>query len=277
MKGKAFLAICIAIIIPVAGYYLLKNASDKTVQMPKRLYWDSVINKIDNGKMSTDTVWHRTENFTLINQLGDTIRLDSIKNKIIVADFFFTHCPSICPTLTKNMKKLQQAFIKGGDPMQAVDSSIVLFLSFSVDPERDSVPVLKKYADHFGVNSDNWWLLTGSKKTIYDLALNEFKLGIVDGEGVDSAFVHTQKLVLLDKDHIVRGRLGPQVYYDGLDTTTFPELAKDIGLLMMEKPLAPEAPPFDPVQMAIFFGIALIAVIFAVNYLIKKKKQSGDA
>lgn len=277
MKLKAFLAVCMAILIPVTGYYLVKNASDRAVQMPKRLYWDSVINKNDNGKISTDTVWHRTENFTLINQLGDTIRLDSIKNKIIVADFFFTHCPSICPTLTKNMRRLQQSFQKGGDPMQTVDSSIVLFLSFSIDPERDSVPVLKKYADHFGVNSDNWWLLTGPKKEIYDLALNEFKLGLVDGEGVDTAFIHTQKLVLLDRDHVVRGRLGPQIYYDGLDTSSFSELSKDIGLLMMEKPSGPEESDFDPVQMAIFFGITLIAVIFVVNYLVKKKKQSGDA
>ncbi len=109
------------------------------------------------------------------------------------------------------------------------------------------------------------------------MALNEFKLGLVDGEGVDTAFVHTQKLVLLDKDHIVRGRLGPQTYYDGLDTSSFGELAKDIGLLMMEKPSGPEESEFDPVQMAIFGGITLIAVIFVVNYLLKKKKQSGDA
>ncbi len=277
MQKKSLLAICIAIFIPLIGYYLVKQASDKTVVMPKRLYWDSVINKTDNGKLTTDTIWHKTANFKLVNQLGDTVELDKIQNKIIVADFFFTHCPSICPTLTKNMRKLQASFLKGGDPMHQVDSSIVLFLSFSIDPERDSVPVLKKYADHFGADSDNWWFLTGPKKTIYDLALNEFKLGLVDGEGVDSAFIHSQKLVLLDRDHVVRGRWGPQVYYDGLDTSSFGELSKDIGLLMMEKPSGPEPSAFDPVQMAIFFGITVLAVIFVVNFLIRKKKQSGDA
>ena len=110
-----------------------------------------------------------------------------------------------------------------------IDSSIVRFVSFSIDPERDSVPVLKKYADKYGVNHDNWWLLTGNKKTIYDFALNELKLGLQDGEGVDTSFIHTQKFVVLDKDYVVRG------YYNGLDTVELVKMAKDIGLLMLER------------------------------------------
>ncbi|MES1226336.1 MAG: SCO family protein, partial [Bacteroidota bacterium] len=103
------------------------------------------------------------------------------------------------------------------------------FISFSVDPERDSSAQLKKYADRYGINPDVWWLLTGDKKTIYDFALTELKLGLQDGEGVDSNFIHTQKIALLDKEHIVRG------YYDGLDSTSLSKLAKDIVFIMLEK------------------------------------------
>jgi protein SCO1/2 len=180
------------------------------------------------GKEVSDTVWHRVANISLQNQLGDSISLDMIKGKVIVADFFFTRCPSICPTLTRNMKKLQDA-LKLKDDMKRIDTSFVHFLSFSVDPERDSAQALKKYADRFGVNHDIWWLLTGNKKTIYDFALQEVKLGLEDGEGVDSNFIHTQKMVLIDKDRVVRG------YYDGLDSMAMKNLAEDIVLLMLEK------------------------------------------
>lgn len=229
MNKKAVLALCIALLIPVVCYVVLKAASDEAVTMPRKYYEDSVATKTVDGKTTSDTVWHKTGNITLINQLGDTVSLYDIQNKVIVADFFFTRCPSICPYMTKNMARLQQSFSHYNQGRKVIDSSIVRFLSFSVDPERDSVSALKKYADKFGVNHDNWWMLTGNKKTIYDFALNELKLGLIDGEGVDSSFIHSQKFVLLDKDYLVRG------YYNGLDTVSLAALAKDIGLLMLEK------------------------------------------
>lgn len=208
---------------------VVKWVSDSAYDMPRRYYYDSVITKSVDGKTTTDTLWHKTENVKLINQLGNTVSLNDIQNKVIVADFFFTRCPSICPTMTKNMSKLQKSFSKLTEGRRTIDSSAVRFLSFSVDPERDSVEALKNYADKFGVNHDNWWMLTGPKKTIYDFALNEMKMGLVDGESSDTSFIHSQKFVLLDRDHVVRG------YYDGLDTLALRKLAEDIGLLMLEK------------------------------------------
>src|ERR1700712_2316878 len=185
MNRKALLALCIAILIPVVSYLIVKHYGDDAVVMPARYYSDSVITKITDGKETTDTVWHQVDNITLTNQLGKQVSLSDLKDKVIVADFFFTRCPSICPTLTRNMKKLQDA-LKIKDELRGIDSSFIQFLSFSVDPERDSAPVLKKYADRFGVNPDIWWMLTGPKKTIYDFALNELKLGVTDGGTVDS-------------------------------------------------------------------------------------------
>lgn len=216
-----------AIVIPVLCYLLVNKFSSDAVHMPPRFYADSVISKVQNGKSSTDTIWHKLPNITLTNQLGSQVSLDDLNGKIIIADFFFTRCPSICPTLTRNIKALQDA-LKGKDPRR-IDTPFVHFLSFSVDPVRDSVPVLKKYSDKYGVNSDVWWMLTGPKDSIYNYALNEIKLGIQDGYGVDSNFIHTQRLVLIDRERIIRG------YYNGLDTNAMSKLAEDLTLLMLEK------------------------------------------
>jgi len=240
MNKKAILALCIALLIPVVSYYILKAASDEAVAMPGRFYVDSVVTKTVDGKTTSDTVWHKTGNITLVNQLGDTVSLYDIQNKVIVADFFFTRCPFVCPTMTKNMAKLQQSFSHYNQGRKVIDSSIVRFLSFSIDPDRDSVPVLKKYADKFRVDHDNWWLLTGNKKTIYNFGFNELKIGLVEGGNVDSSFMHTEKFVLLDKDYVVRG------YYNGTDTTSLASLAKDIGLIMLEKDRKKKFNIFEP-------------------------------
>lgn len=212
----------------MAGYLIADSFSKDAVHMPRRYYYDSVVTREKSGKQITDTVWHSVANISLTNQLGQQVSLDDLKGKIIVADYFFTHCPTICPGLTRSMKKLQNA-LKLKDDRRRVDTTFVHFLSFSVDPERDSVPVLKKYADRFGVNHDVWWMLTGPKKTIYDHCINEMKLGLQDGEGVDTAFIHSPKFVLLDKYRVVRG------YYDGLDSNAMARLAEDIVFLNLEK------------------------------------------
>lgn len=229
MNKKALIALSIAIIVPVVSYFVLKVESDDAVIMPRRYYADSVVTKVVNGKTVTDTAWHVIPNIKLVNQLGDSVGLHDIKNKVIVADFFFTRCPNICPAMTKNMAKLQQSFSHYNEGRKVIDSSIVNFVSFSIDPERDSVAALKKYADRYKVNPDNWWLLTGPKKMIYDFAINEIKVPAEDGGVVDSAFIHTSRFVLLDKNYVVRG------YYNGTDTLELSKLAQDIGLLMLEK------------------------------------------
>lgn len=228
MNKKALLALCLVIGLPLVSYLLVKHYSDNAVIMPPRFYADSILTRISDGKQTTDTVWHKVQNITLTNQLGNQVSLADLNGKVIIADFFFTRCPSICPTLTRNMKKLQDA-LKIKDELRMIDTTFIQFLSLSVDPERDSAVILKKYADRYGVNPDVWWLLTGPKKTIYDFAINELKLGITDGEHVDSNFIHTSKFVLLDKDRVVRG------YYDGMDSIALNKLAGDLIYIMLEK------------------------------------------
>ncbi len=263
MSSKALLALCIAIFLPVVSYLLVKHYSDEAVAMPRRYYEDSIITKEVNGKETSDTAWHRVSNITLTNQLGNTVSLDSLNGKIIVADFFFTRCPSVCPYLTRNMKRMQDG-LKLKDDMHRVDTPFVRFLSFSVDPERDSAEVLKRYADRFGVNPDVWWMLTGPKKKIYNFALNELKLGLQDGEGVDSNFIHTQKMVLLDKDRVVRG------YYDGLDTTEMIKLSNDIVLLMLEKDKNKKSEVVE--EMKNIWPIFVIVIVAVIIFMLVTRK-----
>ncbi|TWI83110.1 protein SCO1/2 [Lacibacter cauensis] len=221
MSKKGFLGLILAVGIPVLSYYIVKWSSEGSVEMPRRYFFDTVTEKTVKGKLVKDTVWHKVANFTFTNQLGKTVSVDSLKGKILVVDYFFTRCPNPCPTLTRNMKKMQDAFLK--------TDSLVHFISLTVDPPRDSVEALKRYADKYKVRHNNWWFLTGDKKAIYDLAYNEFKAATIDGGEVDTAFLHTNKFYLLDKDRVIRG------WYDGTDTVAMAKLAKDIGLLFLEK------------------------------------------
>lgn len=235
--------------------------------MPPRFFPDSVVTRMKDGKEMTDTVWHKVADFSLQNQLGNTISLDSLHGKVVIIDFFFTHCASICPILTKNMRHLQDA-LKLRDDMKGVDTTFVQFLSLTVDPTRDSVPVIKKYADRYGVNSEVWWMLTGPKKTIYDFALNELKLGIQDSVSVDSNFVHTDYVVLLDKDRVVRG------YYHGTDTAAMAKLGDDIVFIMLERDKKKRSTAFDELKpLMIPIIVILLGTALGVVYFSRKQKN----
>ena len=264
MSKKAWLAICVAVFIPLLFYVI---ASRYGVAMPRRYYPDSVVTRIKDGKEMTDTIWHRVDNIHLQNQLGENVSLYQDTGKVIVADFFFTHCASICPILTRNIKRLQDG-VKIKDDMKRIDTSFVRFISFSVDPVRDSVPVLKKYADKHGVNSDVWWLLTGEKKTIYDFALNELKLGLQDSVSVDSNFVHTDYVTLLDKDRVVRG------YYHGTDTADMARLADDLVFIMLEKDKKKKSIFTDLRPLMIPIIVIMLGTILGVWYFSNKQKRN---
>ncbi|HMD01053.1 MAG TPA: SCO family protein, partial [Ferruginibacter sp.] len=235
--------------------------SAEAVHMPRHYFEpDSVVQRTSNGKTYTDTVWHRVRNIHFTNQFGKQVSLDDIHNRVVVIDFFFARCPSLCPALALRMKRLQDSFKK--------NDSIVHFISISIDPVHDSVPIIRKFADRFNVNHDTWWFVTGDKKDIYDFAFNELRASTVD-TGVDTAFIHTPYFYLLDSNHVVRG------FYDGMDTAKQEQLVRDIPLLTLEKDK--KSPSvfrgFIPILPIIFVGIGII-VIMAVVFT-RKKNQDG--
>lgn len=221
MKKTTIIALLVVAVLPVISYLLVEDLSKGAVQMPRRYFYDTVVVKKEKGRDVYDTVWHKVRPFKLKNQFGKEVGFDDLNGKIIIADFFFTSCPSICPKLTRNMKRLQDAFKK--------TDTIVRFVSFTIDPERDSVPKIKAYGDRFGIDHDTWWMLTGDRKEIYDIALNEFKASIAAEGNIDTGFIHTEKFFLLDRDKVVRG------WYDGLDSVNLGRLIKDVVLLNMER------------------------------------------
>ncbi len=265
MSRKALTAVLLAVMVPVISYLLVKHASDGAIAMPGRFYYDSVATILKDGKIKNDTSWHAVVDFKFQNQLGKTVSLSDIPGKVIVADFFFTRCPSICPKLTANIRKLQDA-LSSKDQFKQLNPAFVQFISFSVDPERDSVPVLKAYGDKMGVNPEIWWLLTGPKKKVYDFSIDELKLGLVDGEGVDSNFIHTQKLVLLDKEHVVRG------YYNGLDSADLQKMANDMVFIMLEKDKKYVSPLNEMRPLLPIIVFIMLATVGVVIYLSRKQK-----
>lgn len=162
--------------------------------------------------------FHKIPSFRLINQLGDTISENTFKEKVYVADFFFTMCPGICPMMTSNMSLIQEAF---------KDESKVLLLSHSVTPEYDSVPVLKEYAKEKEVLDNKWHLVTGDRKVIYDLGRKSYFVEESLGEiSIESDFLHTENFVLIDQNRHIRG------IYNGLRNNDINQLIKDINTLI---------------------------------------------
>ena len=164
--------------------------------------------------------FHKIPPFRLVNQLGDTISENTFKEKVYVADFFFTTCPGICPMMTSNMSLIQEAF---------KDESRVLLLSHSVTPEYDSVPVLKEYAKEKEVLDNKWHLVTGNRKLIYDLGRKSYFVEESLGEiSIESDFLHTENFVLIDQNRHIRG------IYNGLRKNDLNQLIKDINTLIDE-------------------------------------------
>ena len=167
--------------------------------------------------LRNSTEHHTVADFELINQNGKTITQEDYKNKIYVADFFFTSCQSICPIMTNNMGKLQKEFLNNTE---------VKFLSLSVTPDIDSVSVLRQYASDKGVIDTKWNITTGNKKHIYELARKSYFAVVEKGDGGLQDFIHTPNFILVDTEKQIRG------IYDGTNDDEILQLINDIKILM---------------------------------------------
>ncbi|HQQ93531.1 MAG TPA: SCO family protein, partial [Bacteroidia bacterium] len=171
------------------------------------------------SRQNDDTIYHRVKGFSFVNQFGKATDSNTIQNKIYVTEFFFTTCKSICPIMNSNLDKIYHMFGNRGD---------FLILSHTVDPEQDSVPVLKAYSDLHGVHNSNWLFVTGPKSELYQQARISYLLNADQGDGGPADFIHTQNFALVDKERHIRG------YYDGTDSLDVNRLITDIKLLIKE-------------------------------------------
>ncbi len=166
-----------------------------------------------------DTSYHSVPDFEFTDQYNQKVNKQTVKDKIYVTEYFFTTCKSICPVMNTNLEKIYKEFKNRND---------LLILSHTVNPENDSVAVLKQYSDLHGVNDNRWLFLTGSKKALYQLARKGYLLNAEEGNGGEEDFIHTQNFALVDKESHIRG------FYDGTDSLEIIRLTQEIKLLLKE-------------------------------------------
>ena len=219
MKRIIGVFIVLVIGITIATYMISEVHSKKILPV---LNPCNVYPALVDSAIQQKCIGHKIGNFTLINQLGDSVNIDLIDNKIVVADFFFVSCPTICPKMSSQLKRVHDEYL---------DNNKVILLSHTVWPEVDSVSVLFDYAERFGAIPYKWQFLTGDKKELYRMARKSYLVvpSIYDPEfvhGGEADFIHTENIVLIDRKKRIRG------YYDGTSSMEIDTLLEDIKLLL---------------------------------------------
>lgn len=219
---RVLLTLFIVLAAITVGYFMLA---------PKPKHHElQVINPIDVESEMVDSSLlrrghgHRIGDFSFLNQYGEKVTLADVKNKVFVAEYFFTTCGTICPKMNVQMQRVQGAFSKTPD---------VKILSFTVDPETDTVAQMKMYAEGHGAIRGQWHFLTGAQQDLYALARKSFfVLKPAEAQNLGDAgsdFIHTNNFVLVDRQLRIRG------YYDGTSAAEVDELIADIAILLAEK------------------------------------------
>ncbi|MDR6561232.1 MULTISPECIES: SCO family protein [unclassified Arcicella] len=217
-----------ALVVPALIFLYLKGFGENHYELPYMIpLTDSttgnvMLKKNPNPRWNQpemDTVFHTIPTWQLIDENGTAFSSESLKGKIYVADFFFTRCTSICPKMSTQLTRVQDTFSQNDE---------VNFVSISVDPEHDEPEKLKKYAQEYDAIKGKWHFLTGEKKVIYPLAVKGYFIPVADASEYDKAikspdetFIHSEKLILVDKEGHIRG------FYDGTDK-------KDVDRLILE-------------------------------------------
>ena len=208
MQLKSFIFILVLVLI---------TSCIKEEKKPLPIYNPSNFNpKFVDKSLQNKSQYHTVSDFNLINQNGDTITQETYKGKIYVTDFFFTRCETICPIMTGNMAEIQKEFLNDKD---------IMFLSISVTPEMDSVPILREYANNKGVIDAKWHITTGNIKHIYELARKSYFAVVKKGDGGLQEFIHSPKFILVDKKKQIRGM------YDGTKDEDIKQIIEDIKIL----------------------------------------------
>lgn len=167
-----------------------------------------------------DTIYPTIKQFSFISQDSTTITKKTFDNKIYVADFIFLSCPSICPVMTTELKKVYDVYKTNPN---------IYFISHTIDPQNDTIPRLKKYSEKMGVDSRKWFFVTGTKDSIYSIAEDSYFATAYADETAPGGYVHSGGLLLVDKNKQIRG------IYDGTNPMETERLIKEIKILIKEQ------------------------------------------
>ena len=217
---KKISILVLVLIVPGFLYYLL-TVGGKNRYKPLNIFGPKSVAKTFHkvkGKDIPDTIYHTISDFKLTDQNGKEQSLKTLDGKILVVNFFYTGCPSVCGLMNRNVNVIDSFYSA---------NKMVYFLSITVDPKHDDVPALKKYAGGFKDLSKKRLFLTGDTSMIYNLARNSFLVNAVQTGPND--FVYSDKLILIDRDHRIRG------YYTGASTLEAERLNDEIKVLISDE------------------------------------------
>ncbi|HLP14105.1 MAG TPA: SCO family protein [Flavobacteriales bacterium] len=166
-----------------------------------------------------DTVYHQIPDFELLNQDSVLITQKDLEGKIIIADFFFTSCPTMCPVMTSELKRVAKVIEKMNE---------VYIVSHTVDPEIDTLATLRAYAKDNAIDTKKWWFLWGPEEFIHNHGGEGYMLAAQRDSAAPGGFLHASQFVLIDKEKRIRG------IYDGLQKNEVEQLLKDLEILRKE-------------------------------------------
>lgn len=207
-------ALAAILVIPALVFIFLKVFGKNHYDLP--VYFASDSTKVNGQYIITQA--HCIPGFQFQDQNGNVFDSRKLKGQMYVADFFFTRCGGICPKMTTQLTRVQEAFL---------DNPQVQIVSFTVDPTNDTAEVLKSYAHDFKADSTKWTFLTGTKDSIYHLAQKGFFVTAMEEKGIPD-FIHSEKLILVDKKGWVRG------YYNGTKKEDVDRLIREIQVLVYQ-------------------------------------------
>ncbi|MFL5765126.1 MAG: SCO family protein [Bacteroidia bacterium] len=211
MKRK-LLILLFLLSFPSALYVFLSVGRTNFIHVP--YYGEKTLGP--NG----DTIYHTAGPFSFVNQDGKTITERDYYGKICIVDYFFTSCKTICPKMTTELIRVQDKF--------AYTNGLIQILSHTVDPENDSVPVLKAYSEMVHADTKTWNFVTGDKKQLYDMARNSYLLSATEGNGGADDFIHSEFFVIVDKERHLRG------VFDGTNIDDVNKMIDAVKVLMAE-------------------------------------------
>ena len=202
------------LLLTLSVFTFLAGCEHKTPQLP-------ILGELEviNNAGSIDTVYHTIPEFAFVDQDSNEITQQDLRDKIYVADFFFTTCPTICPVMKTQMLRVYEQY-KGNNQ--------VAFLSHTIDPKHDTVAVLKDFADRLGINSEQWHLVTGDREKIFEIAQRHYMVSASEDPSAPGGAVHSGAFILIDTKKRIRG------YYDGTKPEQVDNLMKAMDLLLKE-------------------------------------------
>ncbi|MEI5986215.1 MULTISPECIES: SCO family protein [Sphingobacterium] len=197
---------------------LLFQSCDNTERKLPILGEATVEKKMVDGKEVIDSIYPTIPDFKFLNQDSAYITQDFFKDKIYVANFFFTHCPSICPTMQRNLLKAYEKY---------KNNPKIAFLSHSIDFKYDQPHVLKDYANKLGIDNDQWQFVMGSKADIYGIS-EKYLVYTKEDASVPGGYDHSGYLVIIDPERRLRGA------YDGTNDEQVTKLLEDLDVILNE-------------------------------------------